>query len=165
MNENTAVSPTTFGMFLGTLNLTRKMAQKDCILVSFYHKNQFRILMSCKLLQEQQGSFNACLLNNFIKFEDFILKIRYFKRFFTFLHKKMFFRKSIFENFNISKNKIISFEGANVLGQSLISGMCGGMGAWGHLGELAWMPTIQKNIFPIDGGLGEEISLMFPNLV
>jgi len=28
----------------------------------------------------------------------------------------MFFKKSIFENFKISKNKIISFEAAKVLG-------------------------------------------------
>ncbi len=66
-------------------------------------------------MQEYQGRFNACLLNNFFKFEDFMLKIKYFKRFFTFLHKKMFFKKSIFENFNISKNNIISFEPAKVL--------------------------------------------------
>ncbi len=150
MDENTVVSPTTFGMFSATLNLTRKKAQKDCILVLFYHKNQFRTLMQCKLLQEQHGNFNACLWNNFIKFEDFMLKIKYFKRFFTFFHKKLFLRKSIFENFNISKNKMISFEATKVLGQFLIFGMCGGMGTWGHLGELAWMPTIQKNILPID---------------
>jgi hypothetical protein len=43
------------------------------------------------------------------------LKIKYLKRFLTFLHKKMFVRKSIFENFNISKNKIITFEAAKVL--------------------------------------------------
>jgi hypothetical protein len=44
-----------------------------------------------------------------------MLKIKYFKRFFTFLHKKMFFKKSIFEIFNISKKNIISFEPAKVL--------------------------------------------------
>ncbi len=132
MDESSAVSPTTFGMFQGTLNLTRKKAQKDCILVLFYHKNQFRALMQCKLLQEYQASFNTCLLNNFIKFEDFILKIKYFKRFLTFLHKKLFFKKSIFENSKISKNKIISFEAAKVLPQSIISGMC----PWGLGGIL-----------------------------
>jgi len=44
-----------------------------------------------------------------------MLKIKYFKRFFTFLHKKLFLRKCIFENFNICKNNIISFEAAKVL--------------------------------------------------
>ncbi len=44
-----------------------------------------------------------------------MLKIKYFKRFFTFFHKKLFLGKSIFENFKISKSKIISFEAAKVL--------------------------------------------------
>jgi hypothetical protein len=63
----------------------------------------------------------------------------------------MFFRKSIFENFKIFKNKIISFEAAKVL--PIVLNFWHVRGAWGlgeHLGELAWMPTIQKNIFPLD---------------
>jgi hypothetical protein len=46
-----------------------------------------------------------------------MLKIKYFKRCFTFLNKKklLFMEKNIFENFNISRNNIFSVEAAKVL--------------------------------------------------